>query len=264
MSSMVWLDEDPKLVAARLVDASRDRPAWLAAFAGELETRALADQLPRVLGAWSLSAADGGPHVRGVPPGAVQVVEARVPADRLEAVADLAAATDLLVHYLKRDRIPAVVRRSAPRMGGRSLMDLAAAGDTRGVLGVCRAMFTSPGSPPETVAQRHPGRRAPLAAGPPPGPTRSTRASPRLGVAAGTRREASRSCTSTRIWSPPAPTGNSWSPAGATSPKICATTPRRCSSPPSCPGASGWPTSTPGKEWRPPVCPATRSTPTAR
>ena len=33
------------------------------------------------------------------------------PAERVETVADLAAATDLLVRYLQRDRIPAVVRR---------------------------------------------------------------------------------------------------------------------------------------------------------
>ena len=36
------------------------------------------------------------------------------PAERATAVADLAAATDLLVRHLKRDRIPAVVRRPDP------------------------------------------------------------------------------------------------------------------------------------------------------
>jgi hypothetical protein len=34
------------------------------------------------------------------------------------------AATDVLERYLKRDRIPAVVRRPAPLLGGVSLVDL--------------------------------------------------------------------------------------------------------------------------------------------
>ena len=36
------------------------------------------------------------------------------PAERAEAVAALAAATDLLDHHLKRERIAAVVRRKSP------------------------------------------------------------------------------------------------------------------------------------------------------
>jgi hypothetical protein len=43
-------------------------------------------------------------------------LEQGVPAERVETVADLAAATDLLVRYLQRDRIPAVVRRPAPAL----------------------------------------------------------------------------------------------------------------------------------------------------
>jgi hypothetical protein len=64
-----------------------------------------------------------------------------VPAERAEEVADLAAATDLLVRHLKRDRVPAVVRRRSPALGGRSLLDLLAASHTREVLEACRAMF---------------------------------------------------------------------------------------------------------------------------
>ena len=47
-----------------------------------------------------------------------------VPSERAGAVANLAAATDLLVHYLKRHRIPAVVRRPIPALGGTSLIGL--------------------------------------------------------------------------------------------------------------------------------------------
>lgn len=64
------------------------------------------------------------------------------PAERAAAIADLAAATDLLVHYLKRDRIPAVTRREVSALGNRSLIDLVAQSDTRGVLAACREMFS--------------------------------------------------------------------------------------------------------------------------
>jgi hypothetical protein len=45
------------------------------------------------------------------------------------------------VRYLKRDRIPAVVRREAVALGGRSLVDMLAAGETRRLLEVSRDMF---------------------------------------------------------------------------------------------------------------------------
>ncbi|MGA3217320.1 MAG: hypothetical protein ABSD97_16720 [Acidimicrobiales bacterium] len=140
--SMAWvLKEDPKALASQLVEASRGRPGWLEAFAGELESQALVDQLRRFLGVWGLSASEGA-RLFGVSRQALSKWLARgVPVDRLETVADLAAATDLLVRYLKLDRIPATVRRKAARLDGASLLDLVAAGDSRGALEACRAMF---------------------------------------------------------------------------------------------------------------------------
>jgi len=63
-----------------------------------------------------------------------------VPADRPTAVGDLAAATDLLVHYLRRVRIPAVVRRSSPALGDLSLIQIATR-DTAAALEATRQMF---------------------------------------------------------------------------------------------------------------------------
>ncbi len=63
------------------------------------------------------------------------------PSDRAGAVADLSAATDLLVRHLERDRIPAVVRRPIPALGGESLVALWGRGETRTVLAACRDMF---------------------------------------------------------------------------------------------------------------------------
>ena len=50
------------------------------------------------------------------------------PDDRAVALADLSAATDVLERYVRRDRIPAVVRRPAEVLGGRSLLELAEEG----------------------------------------------------------------------------------------------------------------------------------------
>ena len=56
-------------------------------------------------------------------------------------IANLSVATELLVRHLKRERIPAIVRRPSPRLGGMSLLELLAAGRTREVLLACRGMF---------------------------------------------------------------------------------------------------------------------------
>ena len=50
-------------------------------------------------------------------------------------------ATDLLDRRVKRERIPAVVRRSAANLGGRSLLDLAYSGRYREVRDAVAAMF---------------------------------------------------------------------------------------------------------------------------
>lgn len=57
-----------------------------------------------------------------------------IPSDRATAVADLAAATDLLDRRIKRERIPAVVRVPAPRLNGQSLYGLACDGRHADVL----------------------------------------------------------------------------------------------------------------------------------
>jgi len=53
-----------------------------------------------------------------------------VPEERLVVLADLSAATDILERHVRRDRIPAVVRRQAPLLGGVSLLELAESGES--------------------------------------------------------------------------------------------------------------------------------------
>ena len=135
------LEQDPREAAASLAEAAQGRPAWLATFTGELEARATSEQLPRLLRTWGLSSAEAA-RIFGISrQGLAKWSRAGVPAEHRPALGDLAAATDLLVHYLKPDRIPAVVRRPASALANRSLVDLAMERDTAAVLAACRAMF---------------------------------------------------------------------------------------------------------------------------
>ena len=63
------------------------------------------------------------------------------PSERAKATADLLAASELLVRHIKRERIPAVVRRAIPVLGGLSLLDLLKQGRSDELLKACRSMF---------------------------------------------------------------------------------------------------------------------------
>lgn len=127
--------------AASLLLAEHDS-AWIAALTEELDRRQSGQQLERIMRLWDLSRTDLG-RLFGVSRQAVSKwIDDGVPADRITQVADLAAITDLLAHYLKRDRIPAVVRRSAPSLGGVSLLDLVGEGRTGEAVALTRRMFT--------------------------------------------------------------------------------------------------------------------------
>jgi DNA-binding transcriptional regulator YdaS (Cro superfamily) len=138
MSATRPLDDDPVVYAAWIADSYP--PGWLDQFADELDRRRGAGDLRRVLEIWSLSQGAAA-RLFGVSRQAVaKWMSGGVPADRAGAVADLAAAADLMVHFLRRDRIPAVVRRSSAALGGLSLIQLAAT-DTAAALKATRQMF---------------------------------------------------------------------------------------------------------------------------
>lgn len=134
-------ETDPRRLARAIVEAHRGEGRWLDAFGEALEAERAGQGLQRILGVWGLTQADAARSF-GVSRQAISRWQTRgVPPARQEGVADLSAATDLLVRYLKRDRIPAVVRREAAALGDRSLLDLLRDGDTRGVLEAVRGMF---------------------------------------------------------------------------------------------------------------------------
>lgn len=127
--------------AASLLLAEHDS-AWIAALTEELDRRVSGQQLERIMRLWDLSRTDLG-RLFGVSRQAVSKwIDDGVPAERITQIADLAAITDLLTHYLKRDRIPAVVRRSAPNLGDVSLLDMVGEGRTAEAVALTRRMFT--------------------------------------------------------------------------------------------------------------------------
>ena len=133
-----WTTQDPEEAAAQVV--AELPAAWLDKFQDALDRRRSSKGLGYVLAVWSLNQSDAA-ALFGVSRQAVSKwLESGVPAERAQAVADLEAATDLLVRYLRRDRIAAVVRRPFNDAGGRSILDLAAKSPAQALAAV-RAMF---------------------------------------------------------------------------------------------------------------------------
>ena len=142
MDAVAAADElGPEDAAERTFTAHRHDGEWLDAFIAGLDRRRAVDAFRRTTETWDLSQAEAA-RLFGVSRQAVGKWRRRgVPPERAGAGADLAAATDLLVRHLKRDRIPAVVRRPIPALDGVSLVELLGHGDTRAVLAACRDMF---------------------------------------------------------------------------------------------------------------------------
>jgi hypothetical protein len=140
MAHALGLTDLTPRAAADLVSTEAD-VAWARRFVDELDRRVRSEPLDRILELWGLSNAAAA-RTFGVSRQAFGKWRSTgPPAARAAAVADLAAATDLLDRYVKRERIAAVVRRQAPALGGRSLLDLAESGDTPEVLTRTREMF---------------------------------------------------------------------------------------------------------------------------
>jgi hypothetical protein len=118
--------QDPTELARQLAPSPDD--PWAQDLLRALEERVRLAPLERLMSTWDLTAA-GAARVFGVSRQAVAKWRGSgVPEDRLVALGDLAAATDVLERYVRRDRIPAVVRRHADLLGGRSLLELAEEG----------------------------------------------------------------------------------------------------------------------------------------
>lgn len=129
----------PAAVAAQLC-AGHDR-AWLREVIGQLDVKLQRGALERLIALWGVSAAEAAGFFGVSRQAFGKWFKVGPPADRAPAVAALEDATELLARQLKRERIPAVVRRPSALTGGRSLLQMAAAGEHEQVLGAVRTMF---------------------------------------------------------------------------------------------------------------------------
>jgi hypothetical protein len=125
--------------AERLIAAAPDLD-WLRALTDELDRAVRQAPLVRLVRLWGLSNAEAA-RLFGVSRQAFSKWLESVPSDRAPVVADLAAATDLLDRRIKRERIPAVVRRRSSLLDGRSLLEMAAAGEHAAVRAAVASMF---------------------------------------------------------------------------------------------------------------------------
>ena len=131
----------PDEAAEQILAAHGHESAWLDAFAESLDRRRASRSFARTIEAWGLGQAEAA-RLLGVSRQAIgKWLRQGIPPERAYEISDLAAATDLLLRYLKRDRIPAVVRTPIRALDGMSLTDLLGRRDTRTLLSACRTMF---------------------------------------------------------------------------------------------------------------------------
>ena len=129
----------PAAVAAQLV-AGHDR-AWLREVVSQLDATMQRSALERMIALWGVSSAEAAGFFGISRQAFAKWLRVGPPADRAPAVAALEDATELLARHLKRERIPAVVRRQSALTGERSLLQMAAAGEHERILGAVRTMF---------------------------------------------------------------------------------------------------------------------------
>ena len=141
MTASPVFDLPPARAAARVIAAHRRDPEWLDQFSAALDRQRKSRALERILDVWGLSQSEAGRRFGVSRQAVAKWVRDGVPAERVQDIANLSAATDVLVHYLQRDRIPAVVRRPVGAFDGGSLLDMVGEGRFRDVLDACRSMF---------------------------------------------------------------------------------------------------------------------------
>ena len=101
---------------------------WLRAVVDKLDRHLRLRPLVRLQQVWSLSDVETA-RIFGVSRQTLSRWRQQgIPPQKMPALADLSIATDALDHYVKRDRIPTLVRRQATNLGNCSLYELACAG----------------------------------------------------------------------------------------------------------------------------------------
>lgn len=148
-------DLEPREVAEQLLRADAVDEVWLDTFLGYLDRRRGTLSFARTLTLWNLDKSEAA-RLFGVSRGTLSHwFRKGIPSKRLPAIADLAATSDLLVRYIKRERIPAVVRRGIPALGGASLLELLKQGRTSELLKSSQDMFDFEAMQTRSSRRRH-------------------------------------------------------------------------------------------------------------
>lgn len=120
---------DPREMAKELLDSADID--WLRELVDLLDRQVRTEPLERLSSLWDLSNAAAA-RIFGVSRQAYSKwLTSGPPADRADDIASIDSITTLLDRYVKRERIPAVVRRPSPRLGDRSIIDRLESGDFR-------------------------------------------------------------------------------------------------------------------------------------
>ena len=114
---------------------------WLRELVDALDREVRVAPLERLVGLWDLSNA-GAARLFGVSRQAfAKWLRDGPPANRVDDVTAVDNITQLLDRYVKRERIPAVVRRPAENLGGKSILETVEAGEYEQAAGIVAATF---------------------------------------------------------------------------------------------------------------------------
>lgn len=129
----------PEEMASELVESAD--ADWLRGLVDALDRRVRTEPLRRLTTLWDLSNAAAA-RIFGVSRQAFSKwLATGPPADRVDDVTAVDDITTLLDRYVKRERIPAVVRRQSPRLGDISIVERLENGDYVETSEVVRSMF---------------------------------------------------------------------------------------------------------------------------
>lgn len=143
----IWLREDvamdisvaPDELARELIESAD--ADWLRDLVDALDRRVRTEPLTRLTKLWDLSNAAAA-RIFGVSRQAFSKwLALGPPADRADDVAAVDNITSLLDRYVKRERIPAVVRRPSPRFDEKSIIERLEAGEYNETADLVRTTF---------------------------------------------------------------------------------------------------------------------------
>lgn len=130
---------DPRKMARELLDSADID--WLRELVDLLDRQVRTEPLDRLSSLWDLSNAAAA-RIFGVSRQAYSKwLRSGPPAERADDIASVDSITTLLDRYVKRERIPAVVRRPSPRLGDRSIIERLESGDFRQTASIVAETF---------------------------------------------------------------------------------------------------------------------------